>query len=219
MDHAGRIIDFNRAAERTFGYSREDAVGRRVSDLLVPAHMRDAHEQGLKRHLATGETTVLGQPLQLSALRADGTEFDAELTINRIDLREGPLFTASIRDVSAQRSAEERSPCRRAALPQPRRAAAARRLRRRVGRRLHEPVHEPADRGDARLRARGVAGRSDFLARVLHPDDLDRVWPRWQSRPRRAERSAASTESSPGRTRRVGPGRVARDLDADGYPC
>lgn len=56
MDHGGRIIDFNRAAERTFGYCREDAVGRRVADLLVPAHMRDAHERGLERHLTTGET-------------------------------------------------------------------------------------------------------------------------------------------------------------------
>jgi diguanylate cyclase (GGDEF)-like protein/PAS domain S-box-containing protein len=107
MNHDGRIVDFNGAAEQTFGYLRADVVGRRVSDLLVPPHLREAHERGLRRHLATGDATMLGHPVRLSALRADGTEFDAELTINRIDLAEGPLFTASIRDISEQKAAEE----------------------------------------------------------------------------------------------------------------
>jgi diguanylate cyclase (GGDEF)-like protein/PAS domain S-box-containing protein len=108
MDQFGRIVDFNGAAERAFGYRREDAVGQRVSDLLVPPNMRDAHERGLRRHLETGEAAALGHPLELSALRADGSEFDVELTINRIDLPDGPLFTASIRDVSERRAAERK---------------------------------------------------------------------------------------------------------------
>jgi diguanylate cyclase (GGDEF)-like protein/PAS domain S-box-containing protein len=107
MDHEGRIVDFNGAAEQTFGYLRTDAVGRTVSELLVPPRLRDAHDQGFRRHLQTGEATLLGHPVRLSALRADGTEFDAELTINRVELPEGPLFTASIRDVSEQKAAEE----------------------------------------------------------------------------------------------------------------
>ena len=107
MDHDGRIVDFNGAAEQTFGHRRADAVGRKVSELLIPPRLRDAHEQGMRRHLETGVATVLGRPVRLSALRADGSEFDAELTINRIELPEGPLFTASIRDVSEQKAAEE----------------------------------------------------------------------------------------------------------------
>jgi diguanylate cyclase (GGDEF)-like protein/PAS domain S-box-containing protein len=149
-------------------------VGRRVADLLVPAHMRDAHERGLERHLTTGETTVLGQPLQLSALRADGTEFEAELTINRIDLREGPLFTASIRDVSVQRAAERDL------------RAAEQRYRSLVE---QLPLVVYLDESDADCtnlytspQTEAMLGYApeewrdnDFLARVLHPDDLDRV--------------------------------------------
>ena len=115
MDHEGRIVDFNQAAEQMFGYSSEFAAGRSVADLIVPPSLRDAHRHGLEHHLATGESAVLKHPLQLRAMRADGSEFDIELTINRIELPAGPLFTASIRDISERldverelRTAEER---------------------------------------------------------------------------------------------------------------
>ena len=106
MDRHGLIVDFNRAAERIFGYRREEAVGRPVAELLVPADLRGAHRAGLEHHLRTGESSLLGHPIELRALRADGTEIDLELAINRIDLPSGPLFTASARDITAQKAAE-----------------------------------------------------------------------------------------------------------------
>jgi diguanylate cyclase (GGDEF)-like protein/PAS domain S-box-containing protein len=174
MDHDGRIVDFNGAAEQTFGYARADAVGRKVSELLVPARLRDAHEQGLQRHLETGKATVLGQPVRLSALRADGTEFDAELTINRIELPEGPLFTASIRDISEQKAAEELL------------RTAEQRYRTLVER---LPLVVYIDEADADCtnvytspQTETMLGYSpfewqdsSFLDRVLHPDDRERV--------------------------------------------
>jgi diguanylate cyclase (GGDEF)-like protein/PAS domain S-box-containing protein len=175
MDHDGRIVDFNGAAESMFGYRRDEAVGRLVSELLVPPRLREAHEQGLRRHLDTGEATVLGRPVQLSALRTDGSEFDAEIIINRIELPEGPLFTASIRDVSERKAAEERL-----------RTAEAR------YRTLVEqlPLVVYIDEADANCtnvytspQTETMLGYSPdewqggptFLGRVLHPDDRDRV--------------------------------------------
>ena len=73
MDPAGLVVDFNAAAERTFGYAREEACGRSLAELLVPPELRDRHAAGLARHLATGETTILGRRLELSAIRRDGS--------------------------------------------------------------------------------------------------------------------------------------------------
>jgi diguanylate cyclase (GGDEF)-like protein/PAS domain S-box-containing protein len=174
MDHDGCVVDFNRAAEHAFGYRRADAVGRRVSELIVPSRFRDAHERGLRRHLETGETSVLGHPVQLSALRADGSEFDAELTINRIELPDGPLFTASIRDISEQKAAEERL------------REAEQRYRTLVE---QLPLVVYVDEADGRAtnlytspQTESMLGYSplewqdsSFLERVLHPDDRARV--------------------------------------------
>jgi diguanylate cyclase (GGDEF)-like protein/PAS domain S-box-containing protein len=174
MDHDGRIVDFNRSAEETFGHRRGDVVGRRVSELLIPTRLRDAHEQGMRRHLETGESTVLGRPVRLSAMRADGTEFDAELTINRIELPEGPLFTASIRDVSEQKAAEERL------------RSAEQRYRTLVEQLPLVVYIDEADGLSTNLytspQTKPMLGYSpedwqddSFLDRVLHPDDRDRV--------------------------------------------
>jgi diguanylate cyclase (GGDEF)-like protein/PAS domain S-box-containing protein len=106
MDQRGLIVDFNRAAETIFGYTREQAVGRPVADLLVPPAYREAHREGLARHLRTGEASVLGRAVELQALRADGTEIDVELALNRVDLPSGPLFTACVRDITDRNAAE-----------------------------------------------------------------------------------------------------------------
>lgn len=106
MDHEGNIVDFNSAAEATFGYPRAGALGRPVSDLM-PARYRDAHRAGLARYLSTGEQRVLGRRLELSARRADGTEFPAELTVTRVEGKEPPLFTASLRDITERVRTEE----------------------------------------------------------------------------------------------------------------
>jgi EAL domain-containing protein (putative c-di-GMP-specific phosphodiesterase class I) len=71
MGTDGRVVDWNPAAEQTFGYTRDEAVGRELAELIVPPEYRDAHRFGLARHLATGAKRVLGRRLELEAVRAD----------------------------------------------------------------------------------------------------------------------------------------------------
>ncbi len=103
MDHRGHILEFNPAAERTFGYARADVIGRRLADLLIPPSLREAHTQGFQRYLATGEGPILGRRVEVSAQRADGTEFLAEVAVVRIRADGPPMFTGYIRDITEQR--------------------------------------------------------------------------------------------------------------------
>jgi PAS domain S-box-containing protein len=106
MDHRGNIVDFNPAAEATFGYTRESIVGRPVADLM-PANTRGAHRAGLARYMATGEQRILGRRIEVTAIRADGSEFPAELTVTGVEGKKPPLFTASMRDITERVRAEE----------------------------------------------------------------------------------------------------------------
>jgi PAS domain S-box-containing protein len=108
IDHEGCITDFNPAAERTFGHRRDDVLGVRLGDLIVPALLREAHRRGFDRHLATGETRLLGRRVELAAMRADGSEFPVELAISRIPLDGPPSFTGYLRDITERKLAEDK---------------------------------------------------------------------------------------------------------------
>src|SRR5205823_13332793 len=84
IDGEGRITEFNRAAERMFGYVAADVLGQPMAELLIPTRLRETHERAL-RAAAAGHDPVLGRRLELPALRSDGTEFPVELGIARID--------------------------------------------------------------------------------------------------------------------------------------
>jgi PAS domain S-box-containing protein len=105
MDHAGRISEFNSAAEAMFGRRRADVVGQGLADLLIPPHLREAHGRGLARYLTTGHSRVLGTRVEVEAMRADGTVFPVELAIGRIGASDPPSFLGYIRDLTAQREA------------------------------------------------------------------------------------------------------------------
>lgn len=107
MDHEGRVVEFNPAAERTFGYRRADVIGRELADLIIPPPLRERHRTGMAHYLATGEGPVLGKRLELPALRADGAEFPVELAITRIPTEGPPLFTAYLREISERKRAEQ----------------------------------------------------------------------------------------------------------------
>ena len=107
MNHEGRVVEFNPAAERTFGYRRSDAVGKLVRELIVPADQREAHQRGLERYLATGEGPLVGTRAEVMAMKADGTEFPVEISITRIGHDDPPMFAAYLRDVTARKAAEE----------------------------------------------------------------------------------------------------------------
>jgi len=106
MDHEGRVVEFNPAAQRTFGYRREDAVGAELAELIVPPALREAHRRGVARFLSTGEGPVLDRRLELTGMRSDGHEFPVELTVTRIVGVEPPTFAGYIRDISARRLAD-----------------------------------------------------------------------------------------------------------------
>ena len=107
MDHLGMVADFNPAAERIFGYSREQAVGRELGDLIVPERLRARHRQGMARYLATGEGPVLGKRVEMPAVHSSGREFPVELTISRIMGVQPPLFTGTLRDLTERKQVEE----------------------------------------------------------------------------------------------------------------
>jgi len=107
IDQDSRVLEFNPAAESTFGISRERAIGAALPQLIIPERYRDAHRRGVAHYLATGEGPVLGRRIEITALRGDGSEFPVELAISRIELGGPPLFTATLRDITARKEAEE----------------------------------------------------------------------------------------------------------------
>ena len=107
MDHEGNVVEFNPAAEKTFGYRREQVIGQELGKFIIPPPLRDRHRTGMAHYLATGEGPVLGKRLELPALRADGTEFPVELAITRIPTDGPPLFTAYLRDITEAKRAEQ----------------------------------------------------------------------------------------------------------------
>ena len=106
IDGDGRVVAFNPAAEELFGYSREEAVGADMGELIVPESMRQGHRKGMAHYLATGEAPVLNQRLEMPARRKDGSEITVELVITRIDGGDRPLFTGFLRDITARKRAE-----------------------------------------------------------------------------------------------------------------
>ncbi|MDQ6691049.1 MAG: PAS domain S-box protein [Gemmatimonadota bacterium] len=105
-DHRGTITEFNAAAEATFGYRKEDVIGRQMVDLIIPPQHREAHLKGMQRYLATGEAHVLGRRIEISAMRSDGTEFPVELAIVRVPIQGPAFFTAYVRDLTERRKLE-----------------------------------------------------------------------------------------------------------------
>jgi two-component system, LuxR family, sensor kinase FixL len=106
MDKDGYVTEFNPAAERAFGYTRKEAIGCLLANLIVPERFREAHRSGLARYVATGEAHVIGQRLELPALRKDGSEFMSELTITRSDFEGELMFTGVLRDITSRKQQE-----------------------------------------------------------------------------------------------------------------
>jgi two-component system, cell cycle sensor histidine kinase and response regulator CckA len=106
MDAHGVVIEFNAAAERTFGYTKAEAIGRPLADLIIPPALRAAHTAGLARYLATGEERLLGKAIEMTAVRADGSELPVELAITAIHSEKAPIFTAVMRDITGRKKFE-----------------------------------------------------------------------------------------------------------------
>ena len=105
IDPAGRITEFNPAAEQTFGYTREEALGLCMSDLIVAAEAGADHADPMARYLRKGDAPVLGLRREVEAMRKNGEVFPVELAVIPVDLGGRKLFTAYLRDISERRSA------------------------------------------------------------------------------------------------------------------
>ncbi len=106
IEASGRVVEFNRAAESTFGYRREEALGREVAELIVPPRLRAAHRAGLARHMRTGEGPMLDRRVETWAQRKDGSELPVELAVTMVGRPGPPLFTGHLRDITDRRRAE-----------------------------------------------------------------------------------------------------------------
>lgn len=107
IDSAGLIVEFNEAAERTFGHQRDNVLGEPMADLIIPPALRGAHHAGFEKYLATGEHAVLGKRIEVPALHADGHELMVELAITPVHVKDQTYFTAYLRDVTAKKADEE----------------------------------------------------------------------------------------------------------------
>ncbi|HET6867931.1 MAG TPA: GAF domain-containing protein [Solirubrobacteraceae bacterium] len=106
-DASGQIVEFNPAAERTFGYSREEAVGRTMAELIVPPSLRERHIAAFARFVETSQGSMLGRRVELTGMRADGSEFPVELALSQVEA-EPVLICGALRDISAAKQAENR---------------------------------------------------------------------------------------------------------------
>lgn len=107
IDAQGTIVEFNPAAVTMFGYTETEAVGHQMPELIIPSRLRVQHQKGFAHYLATGEGPIIGKRIELPAVRSDGTEFEAELTVTRVALPGPPMFTGYVRDITERTQAEE----------------------------------------------------------------------------------------------------------------
>ncbi|HYZ80230.1 MAG TPA: PAS domain S-box protein [Solirubrobacteraceae bacterium] len=107
IDDRGRVLEFNPAAEQTFGYSAEEAIGREMAELIVPPSLRERHRRGFERCVRTGKGALLGTRVEITGMRADGAEFPVELTITRVGLPGPPRYTGFVRDITDRKLAED----------------------------------------------------------------------------------------------------------------
>jgi len=107
MDASGRVQEFNPASERVFGFTRSEAVGKELAELIIPPRLRERHRQGLARYVKTGEGPLIGKLIEIEALRRDGSEILVALAINATEVNGSPIFTAYLRDITERKRAEE----------------------------------------------------------------------------------------------------------------
>ncbi len=140
VNEQGTLIDLNPAAMATFGYSRANAVGRSIAELIIPPHLRESHTSGMARYTATGMSRILDQRITVDAQRADGTVIPIELTISEIKLPQRRVFTAHLRDLTTTRAAERQLEQQRERLHQAEKLSAMGSLLAGVAHELNNPL-------------------------------------------------------------------------------
>ncbi|MCU1738366.1 MULTISPECIES: PAS domain S-box protein [unclassified Pseudomonas] len=108
IDESGAIRAWNRMAETTFGWSRDEALGQSFEKLVIPAAMREAHLAGWRRYRSAGDDEALRQRLEISALRRDGTAFPVEVRISPVEIDGHRFFSVFLHDITERKAMAER---------------------------------------------------------------------------------------------------------------
>jgi diguanylate cyclase (GGDEF)-like protein/PAS domain S-box-containing protein len=105
IDESGRIVEWNRKAERDFGRSREEVLGRPLAETILPD---DDHTQYLSslQSMLDGDMRMLGWRREIMAMRRDGTRFPVELSFSSLDTSQGRRYSAFLHDLSERRANE-----------------------------------------------------------------------------------------------------------------
>ena len=104
-DSGSMIIKWNNGAERIFGYTADEVIGRPLT-ILMPERFRDLHLKGIARVSAGGESRVMGKPVELLGMRKDGSVFPLELSLARWQVPQGNFFTGVLRDITERKKVE-----------------------------------------------------------------------------------------------------------------
>jgi PAS domain S-box-containing protein len=107
MDAAGLVTGWNARAEQTFGWPAAEAVGRPLAELIVPGRSRQAHDQGRRRYLETGDGPLLNRRVEVTALHRDGHQFPVEVVIWAVGSGPATTFNAFAHDITDRRQAEQ----------------------------------------------------------------------------------------------------------------
>ena len=107
INSEGLVVEFSDSAERIFGYKKADILGKNMAAFIVPERYQGAHNAGMARMRETGKANILGQRIEIEAVRANGEEFMSELAISRSRSSSGDIFIAYIRDISEAKAAEK----------------------------------------------------------------------------------------------------------------
>jgi two-component system sensor kinase FixL len=175
VDHCGTIQEFSKAAQKTFGYEREEVLGRNVRELM-PEPFRSEHDGYLDRYMRTGEARIIGIGREVVARRKDGSVFPCDLAVGRVQGMEPPRFIGFIRDITTRKSDQE----------QLLRSEAELRLAQELANLGNYVIHPDAGDDDyfspQLRRILGVSpddqhrvSREEFLERWVHPSDRQRV--------------------------------------------
>ncbi|TKS60630.1 MAG: hypothetical protein EWM72_01180 [Nitrospira sp.] len=108
IDAAGIVTDWNAQATAIFGWTREEALGRLLSEMIIPARDREAHARGIREYLKTGVGPVLNRRIEIAARHKDGREFPVELSVSPARIGEAYIFSAFVRDITDRRRTERR---------------------------------------------------------------------------------------------------------------
>lgn len=170
IDERSSIIDWNRAAERMFGWKRDEALGQTLTELIVPEEHRKHHNDGIERFLRDGMAPIFNRRVETFAVRRSGEIFNAELSIWPVKTAVGYTFSSFIRDISRRKTAE-------------RALAESEAKYRQVVENVNEGILVTASGRIlyANPRALALTGLDDATAKsrpfieFIHPDDRERV--------------------------------------------